>query len=121
MHELRFPLFIVERSPLLTRDLDLLTAINQQSWVSVVLSISSLNPALKRAFEPHSPGVQQSLRAMAELADAGVLVGAGLMPVLPFIGDAPEQLEDVIKCGCIRSPIHTLVSKCTQGTHPTLS
>jgi DNA repair photolyase len=107
VHELGFPLFIVERSPLLTRDLDLLTAINRQSWVGVVFSISSLDPALKRAFEPRSPGVKQRLRSMAGLADAGVLGGTGLMPVLPFIGDAPEQLEDVVKCGCIRSPIHT--------------
>jgi len=92
-----FPLFIVERSPLLTRDLDLLVEINRQAWVGVVLSISSLDPILKRAFEPRSPGVRRRLRAMAQLAEAGILVGTGLMPVLPFVGDDEAHLEEVIR------------------------
>jgi hypothetical protein len=70
-----FPLFIVERSPRLTCDLDLLTDINQRSWVGVVLSMSSVDPALKRAFEPHSPGVKQRLQAMETLAKANILHG----------------------------------------------
>ena len=54
--ELGFPLFVVERSPLLTRDLDLLQQINQSAWVGVVYSISNLDQELKLAFEPRSPG-----------------------------------------------------------------
>ena len=92
-----FPLFIVERSPLLTRDLDLLVEINQSCWVGVVLSISTLDLALKRAFEPGSPGVRQRLRAMEELAQAGIQVGTALMPVLPIVGDDERRLEDVVR------------------------
>ncbi|MBN1812999.1 MAG: radical SAM protein [Anaerolineae bacterium] len=97
VRDLGFPLFIVERSPLLTRDLDLLADINARAWVGVTYSISSVDPALKRAFEPRSPGVQLRLRAMAQLADAGILVGANLMPVLPFVGDDEAHLEDVVR------------------------
>ncbi len=93
---LGFPLFIVERSPLLTRDLDLLVEINQQAWVGVVFSISSVDPALKRAFEPHSPGVKRRLQAMQQLASAGILVGTSLMPVFPFVGDDEGHLADVV-------------------------
>ena len=52
VHDLSFPLFIVDRSPLLARDLDLLVEINRRAWVGIVFSISSLDPVLKRAFEP---------------------------------------------------------------------
>ncbi|MGD2156713.1 MAG: radical SAM protein, partial [Anaerolineales bacterium] len=97
VRDLNFPLFIVERSPLLIRDLDLLVEINRQSWVGVVFSISSLDPALKRAFEPRSPGVKRRLGAMKKLAEAGILVGTALMPVLPFVGDGETHLEDVIR------------------------
>jgi DNA repair photolyase len=97
VHQLGFPLFIVERSPLLARDLDLLVEINKQSWVGVVLSISSLDPSLKQAFEPHSPGVNRRLETMQQLADAGILVGTALMPVIPSIGDDEDHLEDVIR------------------------
>ena len=92
-----FPLFIVERSPLLTRDLDLLVEINRQSWVGVVYSISSLDPALKKAFEPRSPGVKLRLEAIENLAAAGILVGTALMPVIPFVGDDEASLEDVVR------------------------
>lgn len=97
VHQLGFPLFIVERSPLLVRDLDLLTEINRQTWVGVVLSISSLDPILKRTFEPRSPGVKRRLQTMQQLADAGILVGTGLMPIIPFIGDNETQLEEVVR------------------------
>ena len=97
VHDLDFPLFITERSPLLTRDLDLLTDINTRAWVGVTYSMSSVDPALKQAFEPRSPGVKLRLRAMAQLADAGILVGDNLMPVLPFVGDDEAHLEDVVR------------------------
>jgi DNA repair photolyase len=94
---LEFPLFVVERSPLLARDLDLLVEINARAWVGVTYSISSIDPALKRAFEPRSPGVRLRLWAIRELADAGILVGANLMPVLPFVGDDEAHLDETIR------------------------
>jgi DNA repair photolyase len=97
VHDLGFPLYINERSPLVTRDLDLLVEINRKTWVGVAFSISNIDPALKQAFEPHSPGVRSRLQAMRELADAGILVGASMMPVLPFIGDDEKHLEDTIR------------------------
>jgi DNA repair photolyase len=95
--DLGLPLFIVERSPLLTRDLDLLVEINRRAWVGVVYSMSGVDPALKRVFEPRSPGVRRRLRAMEELANAGILAGTALMPVIPFIGDDEAHMEDVIR------------------------
>jgi DNA repair photolyase len=97
VRDFRFPLFIVERSPLLVRDLDLLTEINQQTWVGVVLSMSNVDPVLKRAFEPRSPGLKRRLQAMETLANAGILVGTGLMPILPFVGDDERHLEDAVR------------------------
>lgn len=94
--ELRFPLFVVERSPLLLRDLDLLQEINALIWSGVVYSISSVDPALKRAFEPHSPGIKRRQGAHSALADAGISVGVALMPVIPILGDDATHLEDVI-------------------------
>jgi DNA repair photolyase len=96
VRDLGFPLFIVERSPLLTRDLDLLTEINSKTWVGVCYSISTLDADVKRAFEPKSPAVRLRLEAMADLAQAGILVGTALMPVLPGVADDDVHLEEVI-------------------------
>ena len=97
VRDVGFPLFIVERSPLLTRDLDLLVDINRQAWVGVTFSMSNVDPALKRAFEPRSPGVKRRLRAMEKLAGAGILVGTSLMPILPLVGDDEAHLEDAVR------------------------
>jgi DNA repair photolyase len=91
-----FPLFIVERSPLVIRDLDLLVQINRRSWVGILFSISSLDQCLKRAFEPHSPGIKRRLKAMETLALSGITVGTSMMPVFPFVGDDDSGIEDLI-------------------------
>ncbi|MBI5478939.1 MAG: hypothetical protein HY906_08795 [Deltaproteobacteria bacterium] len=95
--DLGFPLYVNERSPLVTRDLDLLVAIDRRSHASVSFSMSGVDPALKRAFEPRSPGVKQRLGAMARLAEAGILVGASLMPILQFAGDDERHLDETIR------------------------
>ncbi len=97
VRDLGFPLFIVERSPLLTRDLDLLMEINRQAWVGVVFSMSNVDPTLKQAFEPRSPGIKRRLQAMEKLANAGILVGTSLMPIIPFVGDDESHLEDAVR------------------------
>jgi hypothetical protein len=97
VRDLGFPLFVVERSPLLARDLDLLVEINERAWVGVLFSISNVDPALKRTFEPRSPGVKRRLRAMEKLASAGILVGTSMMPIIPIVGDDEKHLEDLIR------------------------
>lgn len=97
VYDLGFPLLVIERSPLLTRDLDLLLEINRRTWVGVLYSLSSVDPVLKRAFEPHSPGVERRLQAMRTLAQAGILAGAALMPIIPFVGDDEGHLEDAVR------------------------
>jgi DNA repair photolyase len=95
--DLGFPLFVVERSPLIARDLDLLRSINSRAWVGVVFSLSGLDGPAKQAFEPRSPGVKRRLQAMSALASDGITVGAALMPILPGVGDQPAELEVALR------------------------
>jgi DNA repair photolyase len=97
VRDLSFPLLIIERSPLVTHDLDLLVEIDRRAWVGVVFSISTLDPVLKQAFEPRSPGVRRRLEAMETLAAAGILAGTALMPVLPVVGDDEAHLDRVVR------------------------
>ncbi|MBI4670119.1 MAG: hypothetical protein HY741_00415 [Chloroflexi bacterium] len=97
VHEFKFPLLVIERSPFLLRDLDLLDAINKQTWVGVLLSFSNVDEKLKRAFEPHSPGIQRRLQIMAQLAQKNIRVGASLMPILPIVGDDEPCIDETIR------------------------
>ena len=90
-----FPLLVVERSPLLVRDRDLLLEIHHRAHVTVLFSLSSLDPKVKRVFEPRSPGVRQRLQAMRTLAESGIQIGLALMPIFPHIS-TETSLRQVI-------------------------
>ena len=95
--DLGFPVLVIERSPLVARDADLLAEIHRRAWAGVLFSMSGVDERVERAFEPKSPPVRARLRAMARLAAAGIPVGASLMPILPEVGDAPAQLDDAVR------------------------
>ena len=88
---------IITKSPLITRDIDLLTRIARISRLSVHLSLISLDRDLARRLEPRAPTPDARLRALARLREADIETGINVMPVLPAITDAPEALERLVQ------------------------
>jgi DNA repair photolyase len=88
---------IITKSPLITRDIDLLTRIARISRLSVHLSLISLDRDLARRLEPRAPTPDARLRALARLRAADIETGINVMPVLPAITDAPEALERLVQ------------------------
>lgn len=90
----RHPVSIITKSALVVRDLDLLRQMARHRLVSVMLSITSLSAEIKRTLEPRTASPQARLRAMKELADAGVPVGVMVAPVIPAITD--HEMEGIL-------------------------
>lgn len=88
---------IITKSPLVTRDIDVLKRITRHSRLSIHLSLISTDRELARIIEPRAPTPEARLRALARLSDAGIEVGINVMPVLPAITDAPAALDDLVK------------------------
>jgi DNA repair photolyase len=99
--ELGFPVFILERSPLVLRDLDLIREIHKKARAVVMFSLISApgSPgyAHVRQMENLSPPPEKRFAAMAKLAAAGIPTGACLMPLLPGLCDDPASLENVLR------------------------
>jgi DNA repair photolyase len=87
---------IITKSPLITRDIDLLRRINRHSALSIHLSLISLDRELARRLEPRAPTPEARLRALARLRESDIETGINVMPVLPAITDAPEDLERLV-------------------------
>ena len=87
---------IITKSPLVTRDVDLLARIAARSRLSVHVSLITLDRALARRIEPRSPTPEARLRAMARLSAARIDVGINIMPVLPGITDDPAALSALV-------------------------
>lgn len=87
---------IITKSPLVTRDIDLLSRIRRHSSLSVHLSLISLDRDLARRLEPRAPTPDARLRALSRLRAADIETGINVMPVLPAITDAPDALERLV-------------------------
>lgn len=89
--------FITTKSNLVSRDADLLSAIGERNEVRVTLTITTMNRELARLTEPFAPRPDLRMKAVAELAAAGISVGVIANPVLPLITDSEENLESVAR------------------------
>ena len=88
---------IITKSPLATRDLDVLARIAGRSRLTLHLSLITLDRDLARRIEPRAPTPAARLRALGRLSEAGIEVGVNCMPVLPGITDHPHALELLVK------------------------
>jgi DNA repair photolyase len=78
---------IITKSPLVTRDIDLLQAISQSNDVSVNISLATADPRLARRLELRSPIPAARLRALRRLTAAGIHAGLIIAPIIPGITD----------------------------------
>jgi DNA repair photolyase len=91
----RNPLTIVTKSRLVERDIDLLTDLARDDLVNVFISITTLDPRLKRTLEPRAPSPSARLHAVRALREAGIPVGVLVAPIIPAVNDA--ELERIIE------------------------
>ena len=99
--DLDFPVFMLERSPLVLRDLDLIRDIARKSYATVAFSIihtaQSPNAEQLDRMEGLAPRPAERFAAMEKLSKAGIRTGICLMPILPGLSDSRENLETVIR------------------------
>jgi hypothetical protein len=99
--ELGFPVSILERSPLVLRDLDLLKEINQRApsvvFFSLISSPDSPSYERVRQMENLAPRMERRYAAMEQVAKTGILTGISMMPILPGLCDTDENLEATVR------------------------
>jgi DNA repair photolyase len=93
--EARHPVTVITKGALVLRDLDLLGAFAAQNLAQVTVSLTTLDPALKRTLEPRTASPQARLHVIAELAGAGVPVAVLAAPMIPAVNDA--ELESLLE------------------------
>jgi len=101
---------IITKSPLVTRDVDVLRRIARNSRITVHLSLITLDRTLARRLEPRAPTPEARLRALARLRENGIDVGINVMPVLPGITDVPDEIDRLVKAVAERGA--TYVNAC---------
>jgi DNA repair photolyase len=104
----RFPVFISTKCTLISRDIQLLKEIDKaailpedlkdkmKNGVILSVSISTLDEKISHMLEPGAAVPLKRLELMKQLKEEGLLAGVNAIPVLPFISDTAESLEQIV-------------------------
>jgi DNA repair photolyase len=108
--EFRNPVFIITKNRLVTRDIDLLSELARFNAVEVWLSITTLDPELRKVMEPRTSPPSARLAAIRELTQAGIRAGVNVAPIIPGLTDheMPSILQTAADAGA-KAAGYTLV------------
>ncbi len=95
------PLMITTKSDRVMRDIDLLAPMAAKGLVSVMVSVTSLDPKIAMTLEPRAPTPKRRLAAIAALSVAGIPVQVSISPLIPAITDHETEaiLEAAARAG----------------------
>jgi DNA repair photolyase len=91
-----FPVFLLTKSALVSRDLDLWSRLNARSRFILNMSIGTLDESIRRRFEPGASSIEERLRTLRTFREAGVAVGVMAIPLLPLISDREEDIRALV-------------------------
>ncbi len=87
---------IISKSPLVTRDIDLLQRLSEHNEVTVNVSLSTLDTQTARRLELRSPIPAARIRGLAKLSAGGIHAGLLIAPIVPGITDDREGLDNLM-------------------------
>lgn len=94
LRDFRHPVGIVTKSPLILRDLDILSEMAELGLAKAALSVTTLDRKLARMMEPRAGTPARRLQAIRGLSEAGVPAGVMFAPVIPSLNDG--EMEAVL-------------------------
>jgi DNA repair photolyase len=89
------PFSILTKGTLLARDIPLLTEAAGSVEVGMGISLALTDAALAEAVEPGTPTPKARLGLIRRLRDAGLPCGVMAMPILPWLTDSDEALDEL--------------------------
>ncbi len=97
LYDFQMPVFILTKSEMVLRDLDLLKEMHKQAFVSVCFSITLHDEEMKAIFEPKSSATWERFAALKQIRKAGLFGGVFAYPCIPVIGDTEENMQSLAR------------------------
>lgn len=88
---------IATKSPLMTRDIDILESIQEHSPVLCKVTITTADDELSGKIEPRVAPSSKRFEMLDALSSHGIYAGILLMPILPFIEDSEENVLNIVR------------------------
>ena len=91
--EMKWPVVIQTKSPLILRDIDILI---KGQELQAGFSIATANDSIRKLFEPNTPSVEDRINALQELHQAGIKTYAMIAPILPGAENLAKILAEKV-------------------------
>ena len=95
MLETQHPVYLITKSSLIERDIDLLAPLAAKNLLTVSISVTSLDNELSHRLEPRAAAPHRRLRIIKTLSDAGIPVRASISPIIPALNE--HELDAMIE------------------------
>jgi len=89
------PVGIITKNRLVTRDIDIFKSMAAYHGVNVMVSMTSLDSHIARKMEPRASTPMNRLKAIEELAKAGIPVTVNVAPIVPGLTD--HEIPAILK------------------------
>ena len=101
LRDFKHPVGIVTKSPLVLRDIDILSEMASEGLAKIAISVTTLDRKLARSMEPRAGTPQRRLQAIRALSDAGIPTGVMFAPIIPALNDGEMEavLSAAADCG----------------------
>jgi DNA repair photolyase len=111
---------LITKSDLIARDIDVFQEIARRHYLTLVITITTLDRDLARLMEPLAPRPDLRLAAVRKLSTAGLRVAVNLAPILPLINDSDASVDAVAKASARAGAVKlsgnvVFLKKCAQA------
>jgi len=94
LNDTNHPAYLITKSSLIERDIDILSDMAQRDLVSVCVSITSLDSNLSRKLEPRAVAPHRRLKTLQRLHEAGIPTRVSVSPIIPALNE--DELDAII-------------------------
>jgi len=91
----KHPTSVITKNALILRDMDILSEMAKLNIARVIISITSLDDALRSKLEPRTSTSKARLKTVRQLANQGIPVRVMIAPIIPSITD--HEINDIAK------------------------
>jgi DNA repair photolyase len=95
MIEYKNPVTLSTKSELILRDYALLEELAELTYVNVAVTVTTTDEKLSSLLEPLASSPEKRFSVLRAFKDTAAITGLHMMPILPFLTDSPENLENV--------------------------
>lgn len=90
------PVTISTKSDLILRDYDLLEELAELTHVNIAVTVTTMDEKLSSLLEPLASPPEKRFSVLRAFKATAATTGLHIMPILPFLTDIPENLEQIL-------------------------